>query len=322
MIVPALRIAALSFFLLTSPCISPAQGESTKLVAQVGNVPVTIFDVGREQQRLLPLNPNFHGCLPQETLVKMRAEALNTMIEQAYMVNYALDNKLIIDKKIISSRLEDLKRKYKSEIEFRKALGDEDFQEILAAIERTLLAKKAEDTAVLKNINITEANVRAYYESHKQMYNLPRLFKASHILVKVDPSSNSEERITLEKKAKELARKAKSGEDFYNLAFYYSDDRTKYVGGDLGYFHEGQTLPEFEDTLKKMKVNEISEPIKSMYGWHIIKLVELNEAHQLSLDDAKVEIREQLENAAKTKLYNSWMSELKSKYPVKIFKSA
>lgn len=319
MSVRTLYTAVLSLCLLTSPFLSLTHATESKVVAQVGSVPVTIFDVGREQQRLLPFNTNFHTGVPAEALERIKNEALSTMITQAYKVNYALDKKMTVDKKIIDERIEKLKKKYKTEKEFKTALGEESLKDFRTAIERTLLAQKAEELAIQKNISVTDADVRTYYDTNKHTYKRPKQFKASHILVKVNPSSNKEERATLEKKAKELAAKAKNGEDFYNLAYYNSDDRSKYVGGDLGYFHEGQTVPEFEDAIKKMKVGEISEPIKSMHGWHIIKLVELNEAKQLEFDETKVKIREQLEKTAKEKLYNSWMADLKAKYPVKKF---
>lgn len=319
MIVRTLYTAALGLCLLTAPLLSMSHAADSKVVAQVGSVPVTIFDVGREQQRLLPFNANFHSGVPSEALERIKAEALATMIDQAYKVNYALDKKITIDKKIIDERVAKIKKKYKTEKEFKAALGEETLKDLRTAMERTLLSQKAEEIAIQKNINVTDAEVRAYYDANKHTYKRPKQFKASHILVKVNPSSNAEERVTLEKKAKELAVKAKNGEDFYNLAYYNSDDRSKYVGGDLGYFHEGQTVPEFEEAVKKMKVGEISEPVKSMYGWHIIKLVELNEAKQLEFDETKVKIREQLEKAAKDKLYNSWMADLKAKYPVKKF---
>lgn len=319
MIVRTLYTAALSLCLFTAPLLSLSHATDAKIVAQVGSVPVTIFDIGREQQRLLPFNTNFHSGIPAESLERIKAEALATMIDQAYKVNYALDNKIIIDKKIIDANIEKLSKKYKTEKEFKAALGKESVNDLRTAIEHTLLAQKAEEVAIQKNLKVTDADVRSYYDANKQMFNRPRQFKASHILVKVDPSSNTEERATLEKKVAELTKKAKSGEDFYNLAYYNSDDRSKYVGGDLGYFHEGQTDPEFEAAIKKMKVGEVSEPVKSMYGWHIIKLVELNEPRQLDFDETKVKIREQLEKTAKEKLYNSWMAELKAKYPVKKF---
>jgi parvulin-like peptidyl-prolyl isomerase len=239
------------------------------------------------------------------------------MIDQAYKVNYALDKKITIEKKIIDEYVEKLKKKYKTEKEFKAALGEESFENFRMAIEFTLLAQQAEEFAIQKNIKVTDADVRAYYDAHKQLFKRPRQFKASHILVKINPSSSSEEHAILEKKAKELAAKAKNNEDFYNLAYYNSDDRSKYVGGDLGYFQEGQTVPEFEEAVMKMKVGETSEPIKSIYGWHIIKLVEFNDSKQLEFEESKVKIREQLEKIAKDKLYNSWMTDLKAKYPVK-----
>lgn len=318
MIGRTLCTASFFLFFFSQLFIAPLYAAEAKLAAQVGNVPVTVFDVGREQQRLLPFNTTFHSGVPKETLEKMHKEALNTAIDQAYKVNYAFDNKITIDKKTIDDRVDKLKKKYKTEKEFTTALGQESLQDLRAAIERTLLAQKAEEIAILKKINVTDSVVRAYYDTNKKIYNRPKQFKASHILVKVNPSSNESERATLEKKAKDLAAKAKNGEDFYNLAYYNSDDRSKYVGGDLGYFHEGQTVTEFEDAIKTMKVGEISGPIKSMYGWHIIKLVELNEAKLLDFDETKVKIREQLEKAERDKLFNRWMSDLKSKYPVKI----
>lgn len=319
MIVRTLYTISLALCLLTAPLLSLTNAAEAKVVAQVGNVPVTIFDIGREQQRLLPFNSNFHSGVPAEALERIKTEAMTTLINQAYKVNYALDKKITIDKKIIDERIENLKKKFKTEKEFKAALGEENLKDFRAAIERSLLAQKAEDLTIQKNINVTEADLRAYYDTNKHTYKRPKQFKASHILIKVNPSSNAEERAALEKKAKDLAEKAKKGEDFYNLAYYNSDDRSKYVGGDLGYFHEGQTVPEFEDAIKKMKPGEISEPVKSMYGWHIIKLAELNEAKQLEFDEAKVKIREQLEKAMKDKLYNSWMADLKAKYPVKNF---
>jgi parvulin-like peptidyl-prolyl isomerase len=311
MIIRTLYTAALTLCLLTVPLLSLTE---SKVVARVGSVPITIFDLGREQQKLLPLNANFHTAVPAETLEKIKTEALSTMLDQAYKVNYALDKNITIDQQIIDERVAILKKKYKTEKEFKAALGKESLEDFRTAIEHSLLAQKAEEIVIQKNINVTDADVRAYYETHKQMYKRPKRFKASHILIKINPSSNSDEHAVLEKKAKELAAMAKNNENFYNLAYYNSDDRSKYVGGDLGYFHEGQTVPEFEDAIKKMKVGETSEPVKSVYGWHIIKLVEFNEAKQLEFEESKVKIRAQLEKATRDKLYNNWMAELKAKY--------
>lgn len=319
-IVRTLCTTVLGLCFLASPFASFSSAAESKLVAQVGSVPVTTFELNREQQKLIPLNVQFHGKVNPEKIKEIQAKALSSLIDNAYKVNYAVDKKITIDKKIIDERVENIKKKFKTEKEFKTALGDESMKHFRESIERTLLVEKAEELAIIKNINVTETDIRVYYDTNKHMFKRPKQYKASHIFLKVDPSSNGvEERAALLKKANELAAKAKNGEDFYNLAYFNSDDRSKYVGGDLGYFHEGQLTPELEDVIKKMRVGETSEPFKTMYGFHIIKLVEVNEAKQLEFDEVKVKIREQLEKSAKDSLYKNWMTALKAKYPVKIF---
>jgi parvulin-like peptidyl-prolyl isomerase len=168
-------------------------------------------------------------------------------------------------------------------------------------------------------VKVTDEDVRAYYDKNQSMYMRPRQFKASHILVKVDPASSKSEREALLSKAQDLAVKAAAGEDFYNLAYYNSDDRSKYVGGDLGYFHEGQTVPEFEEALVKMKPGEIAGPIKTMFGYHIVKLMELNEPRQLNYEEVKDNIRQTLEKKQRDSLYEAWMNGLKARFEVERF---
>ena len=84
-----------------------------------------------------------------------------------------LIKKLLSIKKIIDERVEQLKKKYKTEKEFKAALGKESLKDLRTSIERTLLAQKAEDLAIQKNINVTDADVRAYYDTNKHTYKRP-----------------------------------------------------------------------------------------------------------------------------------------------------
>jgi parvulin-like peptidyl-prolyl isomerase len=230
-----------------------------------------------------------------------------------------LAEEISVDNVAVEKRLEAIRAKFKTKKDFEKALGREGLKEFRLSLYRDLLAGKAEELAVGSKIKVTDAQVRENYETNKAMYLRPRQFKASHILVKVDPSANREEREALLKKAEDLAARAKAGEDFYNLAYYNSDDRSRYVGGDLGYFHEGQTAKEFEDALKKMKSGEVSGLVKTMFGYHIIKLVEVNEPRQFEFDEVKDKIRQSLEKKQRETLYEEWMKGLKSKYQVQRF---
>ena len=84
-------------------------------------------------------------------------------------------------------------------------------------------------------------------------------FRASHILVKD------------QRKAEELYERAKKGESFQSLAHQYSTCPSKEKGGDLGWFGEGQMVPLFENAVRKMGIGSISRPVRTQFGWHIIK---------------------------------------------------
>lgn len=307
----ALLAALTAGFFMAAPAFAGQEG-----VAKVGSVTITKYELQREQQRMYPTQVSYHGGISPEKLAQIREEAYNKLVERAYKVQYALNEEIAVDNATVDGQIEAIRAKFKSKSEFKKAFGDEGLAAYRASVYRELLAKKAEAMAVDSKVTVTDAQVREFFDKNKANYKRPRQFKASHIMVKVDPSSNAAELKELQKKADDLFARAKAGEDFYNLAYYNSDDRSKFVGGDLGTFHEGQTVKEFEDALRKMKPGEISEPIKTMYGYHIIKLVEVNEPRQLNFDEVKDKIRETLEKQQREAAYEKWMAELKAKYPV------
>lgn len=315
----SVRLLSFVLCLLVGLVTNVALAADPALVAQVGTVPVTTYELSREQSRLMPFSVSFHSGISPDKLATVREDALNRLIERAYKVNFALSEKLRLNTQQVEEQISTAKKRFKGEKEFKTALGNEGVKGFRASIERDVFALQAEQVAVEAKVKVTDAEVKGHYDGNKHMYMRPRQFKASHILVKVPPSSNQEEKSALEAKAQDLAKRAKAGEDFYNLAYYNSDDRSKYVGGDLGYFHEGQTVAEFENALKQMKVGETSSPVKTMYGWHIIKLVELNETRQFEFEEVQAKIRQQLEKKQRDRIYNEWISELKGKYSVKKF---
>ncbi|TYO98730.1 peptidyl-prolyl cis-trans isomerase C [Geothermobacter ehrlichii] len=321
MIIPVrfVRICAVfSVVLLLFPVLASADSKND-LVARVGSVPITRYELAREFQRILPLQGGFHGGVSKERREEIRKQALDRLVERALMVQWAIDQELSVPNEEVDAKLAKLRARYKSREEFEKAAGVEGVQGYRAALYRQLLAEKAEEERVEKQVKISEQQVRAYYEKNKDRFMRPKQFRASHILVRVDPSSNKQEREERRKRAEELLKRARAGEDFYNLAYYNSDDRTRYVGGDLGYFHVGQTVKAFEQALLKLKPGEISDLVRTRFGYHIIKLVEVNEERQLTYEEMAGKIRQQLEKEERERLKKAWLEELKKKYRVEIF---
>ncbi len=135
--------------------------------------------------------------------------------------------------------------------------------------------------------DVNEANIAAEYDKQKAKASGEEELKASHILL------NSRE------KADEVAAKLKAKGDFATLAKEYSSDKgTSVAGGDLGYFTRETMVKEFADAAFALKLGEISAPVKTDFGWHIIKLVERRAQKFQSLEQARPDIEKKLRTRA------------------------
>ena len=295
--------------------VSPALADGN-VVAKVSGVPITQFEVNRQIDKVMPFRVSFHGQMSQEKKDALQTEAVDALIERAYKVCYAHENNILVDSDQVDTALAKIRANYPTDEAFGLAVADEGVNGLRASLGRQLLADRVEAEVVESKVKVTDAEVETYYNERKQMFLMPQQFRASHILIKVDPASNQEERAALKAKADGLLKQAKSGEDFFNLAYYNSDDRTKFVGGDLGLFHEGQTAKPFEDALKKMELGEISDLVETRWGYHIIKLVERNEPRQMSFSDIKLKVRSQLEKVQRDTYYQQMIASAKAKCPL------
>ncbi len=144
---------------------------------------------------------------------------------------------------------------------------------------------------------VSDEQIKEYYDANPDEFKLEETVEAKHILIKVD--EKAEEAVVEEKRQQiaEILEKARAGEDFATLAKEYSEGPSKDNGGDLGAFGRGQMVKPFEDAAFSMKAGEISEPVRTRFGWHIIKVENVNEAKTLTLEEASEQIREKLANA-------------------------
>ncbi len=154
-------------------------------------------------------------------------------------------------------------------------------------------------------IEITDEEISNYFDENKESFANEEQVKASHILTKD------------KKTAEEVEKKLKAGEDFAKLAKEYSTDTdNKEKGGDLGYFGKGDMTEEFEKAAFNLKVNEVSEPVKTDYGYHVIKVTDIQEAKEPNLEDSKEEIKDALLAEKIQTEYSAWLEEKKKEHDI------
>mgnify|MGYP002880100095 CR=1 FL=1 len=132
-----------------------------------------------------------------------------------------------------------------------------------------------DESEIFDSLTVSDDEVRQYYDTNISQYQTPGQVRASHILLRVDDEDTEEEVV---ERAANLATQARGGADFAELAREHSDDEgTVENGGDLGLFGRGRMVPEFEAAAFEMNEGDISDPVKSAFGYHVIQVTEKQE---------------------------------------------
>ena len=217
-----------------------------------------------------------------------RGQAYNTPEGRRAVLNQVIGNKLLL--------LDARRNLYEAEPAFR---------EQLAKLKDNLLISYAGEKAIA-SATVTDAEAKEYYESNKAQFTTGETVNASHILV------DSEE------KAKEIYEEIASGKkSFEDAAKEYSSCPSSDEGGNLGEFGRGQMVPEFDTAVFNMEVGAVTDtPVKTQFGYHLIKLNAKNPQKEMDYSVIKDEIKAGLLNEKRRKAYESKINQLKIMYPV------
>ena len=178
------------------------------------------------------------------------------------------------------------------------------FKEQLKQVKDDMLTNYAIQKSV-ERVRVSDDEVKKFYEENPDQFEAGLTFNASHILV------DSEE------EAAEIRAKIASGElDFADAARSYSSCPSKAQGGDLGDFGHGQMVPEFEEACAAMEPGELSNPVQTQFGWHVIRLNKKEEGGKMAFNDVKDEIRQALLGEKQQAAYQSRINQLKILFPV------
>ncbi|HXW17319.1 MAG TPA: peptidyl-prolyl cis-trans isomerase [Candidatus Acidoferrales bacterium] len=143
--------------------------------------------------------------------------------------------------------------------------------------------------ALKQHAQVSDDELRAYYNQHIDEFKVENRVHAEHILFKTLSKTDAEV-AEIQKKAEDVLKKAKAGANFEDLAKKYSEDTTASKGGDLGWIVEGQTVPEFEHAAFSLPKGTISDLVKTQYGFHIIKVLDKETARTKSFDEVRAQI--------------------------------
>lgn len=187
--------------------------------------------------------------------------------------------------------------------EENKIKESREYKDTLAKMENELASHMAA-TSVIDKVTLTEEEAKAYFDANPNQFISEKQVRAKHILVEK------------EAQAKEILSEIKAGKSFEDAAKEYSTCPSKEKGGDLGYFKKGQMVPEFEKAAFEGAVGELTGPVKTQFGYHLILVEDKKEEQAVSFEDIRENLMEKLLNQKKQAVYLDKVKELEAKYGV------
>lgn len=314
--VGAIVSAVMIAMMLAGPASAASAGE---VVATVNGRQLKQLHFDRVMGAIMPMS-SFHGGISEDVKARNYKKAMDKMIDDELLYDEALRLGLAVDEATLEDEFnkaigrlggrerfdEALKQHDVSEKEFRRLLS------IPGLVKSVLVIRVDEDATV------SEAEVRAYYDKNKESHFRIQQRRFRHIVFKADPGELTSWE-DAEKKAHEALDRIKGGEDFAKVAGEVSEGPRKDIGGDTGYIGKSTLPGELGNIGWGMKAGDVSDVVRTLYGYHILKMEGEPSDDIVSYDAARAQIEYQLTASRRQEVKARLMAELRQKADIKVY---
>jgi peptidyl-prolyl cis-trans isomerase C len=289
------------------------------IVARVNGVPIRAAELDVALNTVIPLN-SYHQNVKPQKLAEMRTQALDGLIDEELRYQEAVRLKIQIPPAEIERALERARKTYPDRESFERArrASGATIPQLRTSIERALMIQKAYERVVLPACAVSEADAAAYYRDNRGRFMMPEQVRASLITIAVDPAAPAADWKRARQKTEAIARQIASGGSFEGLAREHSADPSKVKGGDLGFVHRGQLIDEFEQALSGLGAGQVSPVVQTIYGFHLLRLVEIRPAVQKTLAEVQATIMRDLTETRCKQASLAWSKRLRAAARVQI----
>jgi peptidyl-prolyl cis-trans isomerase SurA len=313
---PAASLLALAAFLLPAPARARVVD---KVAAVVGNDIVLLSEV---EHRMGPFRGEIDRIpdLParQKRLEQLRKEALDSLVDERLMLQEADKLKISVTPDEIDKNIEQIKKDNSwSQAQLEQAVKNQGYKTYLDYrndVRKQVLKFRIVGLQVRQRVNVSDDDVRAYYEQNVKSLDADAKVHARHIFFKLPAGAASSLVSQVMTKARQVAARARAGDDFAELAKKETEDpATRPTGGDLGSISRGSLPGHVEAVLFSMKVGEISEPIRTDGGVHVMKVVGRDAGSARPFSEVKEQVRRQLFEQELEKQLKLWLQDVRKK---------
>lgn len=313
-------IAATIILGLSFPAIAAQTESSMDYVAKVNDRPISQDDLDRKFKLIKERYERMGVPLDDAKLNEFKENILKSLIEQEVLYQEATALGIKVDSEEINAELDNFKKKFETEAAFQKQISDMGYTEdaILSQIKESMTIQKYIDEKIMPTISITDEEIKNYYDTHPEEFEMPERVRASHILLKVEPNASDVSKAETLKDIKDIKNKIDNGGNFAELAAENSECPSSAKGGDLGFFARGQMVKPFEDAAFALAPGEVSDVVETRFGYHLIKSEEKENATNIAYDDIKEKLGEKLKEDKFKEMFPTFIESIKADYKIEI----
>lgn len=271
---------------------APAAARLEGSVATVNEVPIDAKAFYLELDKITSRGAK----IPPERLARIEQNILKRLVEKE-LVRQAVDKAGIKVEDIeIAAAYEEYKKRFQTDEQFQNYLKHGRVTEL--SIRERITDKRSLEKLIESrgNLAIDDKQGKEFYAKNERFYIDKAGVRASHILIKLNEKATPEQTKAAMAKVKKVQADLAANKEFAEVAKKYSEGPSAPKGGDLGFFGPGQMVKPFEETAFKMKVGDLSAPVKTRFGLHIIKVIEKREERKKPYDEVKEQIVQTLKN--------------------------
>lgn len=271
--------------------------EST--VAVVNGVAISEDELQREVSKLLP-STYIHTTIDEKKRKSLEEKALESLIESTLLYKYAVLKGIAAGSDEVEEIFKNFQNRYGTKDRFEAALKKSNFtkKSFKSTIKKEQTLKRLYKEEI--EVSFSYEELKEYYEANKEKYLEPERIRLRLIYVKNDPGDPNGKQKAV-KKVQEAEAMLKKGESFEYVAQEYSSDKTRVMGGDMGYLHRGMLEPTLEEIAFGMNDGEVSGIIERDVGFYIIKVEQKSQRNQLSFENVKSKLKKELKSKEEDK---------------------
>lgn len=295
-----------------TPAAEPFTGEPGMVVAKVGSDEITL----READLLAN---TLRRNRPQASLAEMQKMALDNLIDQRVLLKAANERNIGPTDDDVNAAIAQIQGQFPNEEAFtaelqKQGMTRDDFDQNFRT---ELTIQKLIEEAFADTVKVSDAEAKEYYEANPAEFQQEETVHARHILFRVDQGAPPEADVAARQKADAALARVRGGEDFAAVANELTEDPSgRGSGGDLGFFPRRAMVAPFSAAAFALEPGQISDPVKTQFGYHLIKVEEKKAPGPIAFDEIKDRLQQGLEQQKLSQGVRAFIDREKSKLPI------